>query len=55
MTISAVTPNQIYAANLNPTQAKPAHQNQQKATQDTVSLSAQAKASLDVDHDGDSR
>jgi hypothetical protein len=54
MTISATTPNQIYAAALNPTQEKPAHQNSQKVAQDSVELSAQAKAALDVDHDGDS-
>jgi len=53
MNISAISPNQIHTAAMHPTQAKPAREQRPQPPQDRVELSAQAKASLDIDHHGD--
>jgi len=54
MTIQPITSVDIYAAGPSPTKSKPAAQSTQQMPQDTIQLSAQAKAMLDQDHDGDS-
>jgi hypothetical protein len=54
MTISSVSSTGAYGGDLASTQPKQPVQSSQSTPQDSVELSAKAKASLDVDHDGDS-
>jgi hypothetical protein len=55
MTISSVSSASIHSDSHVPTQSKPPEHSSPSQRQDSVELSAKAKASLgDVDHDGDS-
>jgi hypothetical protein len=55
MTIQPISSYNPYAGGSNSTQKPPAQPSSQNQPQDSVQLSAQAKAALgDVDHDGDS-
>jgi len=54
MTIQPTTASNPYANVPSSTPKAPAAPSSQPQAPDTVHLSAQAKASLDVDHDGDS-
>lgn len=53
MTIQPTSSHNPYAAASTPTH-RPAPQSSHEQAPDTVHISAQAKASLDADHDGDS-
>jgi hypothetical protein len=54
VTIQPITSANAYSTGPTSTKSTPAASSTEKTPQDTVQLSAQAQASIDKDHDGDS-